>query len=243
MPAENTEPAIRIEDTPKRIRGYLEGRLIVDSVRAQSVWELPYYPTYYFPRVDVDESILAASGATKNVPGLGIADFYDVGGDGRSTNRGAHAFTDAPITALRDLIGFRWEALDNWFEEDVEVFVHARNPYTRLDILRSSRRVVVEIKGVRIADTTSPVLLFETGPPTRYYIPKTDVRLDLLTPMETTSGCPYKGTARYWSVEVDGETFVDCVWSYETPLPESTGIAGMMCFYNEHVDLNADSEP
>jgi uncharacterized protein (DUF427 family) len=130
--------------------------------------------------------------------------------------------------------------MDHWFEEDEEVFVHARDPYIRIDIVRSSRRVRVEIDGVTVADTTSGCFLFETGLPTRYYFPKTDLRFDLLTPTSRQTSCPYKGVARYWSVEVDGKRHEDIVWGYDHPLPESQKIAGLVSFYNERVDIYVD---
>jgi uncharacterized protein (DUF427 family) len=130
--------------------------------------------------------------------------------------------------------------MDHWFEEDEEVYVHARDPYTRIDILPSSRRVRVEIDGVTIADTTNGAFLYETGLPTRYYIPKTDVRMDLFTPTELKTACPYKGTARYWSVAVDGAIHDNVVWGYDTPLAESQKVAGLVSFYNEKVDIYVD---
>jgi uncharacterized protein (DUF427 family) len=133
--------------------------------------------------------------------------------------------------------------MDHWFEEDEEVFVHARDPYTRIDILPSSRRVRVEIDGVTVADTTHASFLYETGLPTRYYLPKTDVRMDLLTPTDTVTMCPYKGDARYWSVTVDGQTHENVVWGYDAPLPESQKVVGLVSFYNEKVDVYVDEEP
>jgi uncharacterized protein (DUF427 family) len=130
--------------------------------------------------------------------------------------------------------------MDAWFEEDEEVFVHPRDPYTRVDILPTSREVRVELDGVTIARSTSARLLFETGLPVRYYLPKPHVRMDLLTPTPTVTACPYKGTAEYWSVTVDGTEHPDLVWSYRTPLPESQKIAGLMAFYNDKVDIYVD---
>ena len=92
--------------------------------------------------------------------------------------------------------------MDGWFEEDEEVYTHPRDPYTRVDILASSRHVRVEVDGVVLAESTSPRVLFETGLPPRYYLPKTDVRMDLLVPTDTVTHCPYKGQAQYWSVRV-----------------------------------------
>jgi uncharacterized protein (DUF427 family) len=138
------------------------------------------------------------------------------------------------------LIAFRWSVMDHWFEEDEEVYVHPRDPHTRVDILPSSRTVRVEIDGVEVAASNHPTLLFETGLPVRYYFPKTDVRLDLLLPSDHVTACPYKGTARYWSVRIGDAVHPDIAWGYDTPLPESTRIAGLVAFYNERVDLIVD---
>ncbi len=130
--------------------------------------------------------------------------------------------------------------MDAWFEEDEEVFTHPRDPYTRVDILPSSRHVRVEVDGVTVAETSKPTLLFETGLPVRYYLPKTHVRMDLLTPTERRTHCPYKGEAEYWSVRVGEAVHRDLAWSYRAPLPESQRIAGLISFYNERVDLHVD---
>jgi uncharacterized protein (DUF427 family) len=127
--------------------------------------------------------------------------------------------------------------MDAWFEEDEEVFTHPRDPYTRVDILPSSRHVRVELDGVVVAESASPRLLFETGLPTRYYLPKPHVRVDLLTPTASESHCPYKGQAECWSL---GDDRPDVAWSYRTPLPESEKIAGLVAFYNERADIFVD---
>jgi uncharacterized protein (DUF427 family) len=146
------------------------------------------------------------------------------------------------IDELPNHVHFPWRTFDAWFEEDEEVFVHPRDPNTRVDILPSSRRVVVEIDGVVVADSTHARVLFETRLPPRWYIPKTDVRMDLLTPTNTVSLCPYKGQAEYWTAHVGDRDAVDIAWSYPTPLPESERIAGLVSFYNEKVDLIVDGE-
>ena len=76
----------------------------------------------------------------------------------------------------------------------------------------------------------------------RYYLPKTDVRMDLLAPTDSVTRCPYKGTARYWSLQLEGQEHADLVWSYPTPLDESQRIGGLVSFYNERVDLYVDGE-
>jgi uncharacterized protein (DUF427 family) len=142
--------------------------------------------------------------------------------------------------ALDGHIAFFWSEMDAWFDEDEEVFVHPRDPYTRVDSVHSSRHVRVEIDVQTVAETRRPVLLFETGLPARYYIPKQDVRMDLLQPTESTSRCPYKGVARYWSATIGDRTIKDVVWSYPAPIPEIPKIENLLSFYNERVDLYVD---
>jgi uncharacterized protein (DUF427 family) len=132
--------------------------------------------------------------------------------------------------------------MDEWLEEDEPIYVHPRDPYKRVDVLSSSRHVRVALDGVTLAASSQPRILFETTLPPRYYLPLSDVRFDLLRPSGTQTQCPYKGTAAYWSVEVNGVTHDDLVWIYRSPLPESQKIAGMACFFSEKVDLFVDGE-
>ena len=229
---------IRIEDGAKRVRVMLAGQVVADTTTPLLVWEVPYFPTYFFPSDDVKVDLLSETGETKKSPSRGDATLYRVEVDG--AEGAAYAYHDAKIDELEDHYAFVWSTMDHWFEEDEEVFVHARDPYTRIDIVPSSRRVRVEIDGETVADSTNASFLFETGLPTRYYIPKTDVRMDLLTPTAKATSCPYKGTARYWSVDVDGGAHEDVVWGYDNPLPESQKIMGLVSFYNERVDIYVD---
>ncbi len=146
----------------------------------------------------------------------------------------------SPVPELRDAIRLEWHAMDAWFEEDEEVFTHARDPYTRVDILAGSRHVRVEVDGVTVAESTAPRLLFETGLPVRYYLPKTHVRMDLLERSDTVTHCPYKGRAAHWSVRARDGVRRDLAWSYEAPFPESQKIMGLIAFYDERVDVYVD---
>jgi uncharacterized protein (DUF427 family) len=233
---------VRVEDGHKRVRGYLDGQLVFDTVRPKYVWEIPYFPAYYIPVADVRTELLAENGHTDRSPSRGVATYHDLTVDGRTVPNAAWRFADSPLEELRDHLRFEWSALDHWFEEDEEIAIHPRDPYTRIDALRSSRHVVVEVDGVVVAESDRPTILFETGLPPRYYLPMTDVRMELLEPTGSTSGCPYKGTAQYWSVRVGDTVHDDLVWSYPTPLPESAPIRGLLCFYNERVDLVVDGE-
>jgi uncharacterized protein (DUF427 family) len=231
---------VRIEDGKKRIRVYLGGEMIADSTNVKLVWEKPYYPVYYFPENDVRMELLSPTGDTTRSPSRGIGELFDVKSARRVAEKAAYRYPDSPLEELRPLIAFEWDAMDGWFEEDEEVFVHARDPHTRVDILASSRHVEVVVGSVKVADSHHPRLLFETGLPIRYYLPKTDVRMDLLTHTDTITHCPYKGAAEYWSVTIDGELCEDLVWSYRAPVHESAKIAGLVSFYNEKVDIYVD---
>ncbi len=113
---------------------------------------------------------------------------------------------------------------------------------SRISVEESTRHVRVEVDGVTVADSTRPRILHERGLPPRYYLPVSDVRMDLLTPSDTQTGCPYKGTARYWSLQLGERTLPDVVWSYPDPLPERQDIAALLCFYDGKVDLYLDGE-
>ncbi len=94
---------------------------------------------------------------------------------------------------------------------------------------------------MKLADTRRPTILYETGAPIRYYIPKPDVRMDLLEPTDNRTGCAYKGFARYWSLTVGEITCENIAWSYPMPIADCAKIAGLVAFYNEQVDLIVDS--
>ncbi len=113
----------------------------------------------------------------------------------------------------------------------------------RLTITPAEQHIEVRVNGVTIAESDRPVLLDETGLPTRYYLPREHVRLELLRPTSAETTCPFKGQASYWSLELEGEVHDDVVWSYETPIPQAEGVSGLMCFYNERVDVIVDGEP
>jgi len=232
---------VKVEQGFKRVRAYLHGELVADTTAPLLVWEIPFYPAYYIPEADVRAELLP-SGRTDHSPSRGDARYSHIQVGGAVTEDAAWRYLESPIEELRGAIRLDWEAMDAWFEEDEQIYVHPRSPYTRVDVLRSSRHVEVEVDGVKVADSVRPVLLFETGLPVRYYLPKTDVRLDLLTATETTSQCPYKGTAEYYTLTIDGTAHDDLVWWYRHPAHESAGIAGLVAFYNEKVDLIVDGE-
>jgi uncharacterized protein (DUF427 family) len=232
---------VKVEQGAKRVRAYLGSELAADTTRPFLVWEWPYYPTYYIPASDV-RGELTATGKTEHSPSRGDGEVYDIEVGGVTAEAAALVYRDSPLEALRGLVRLDWNSMTEWFEEDEPVYTHPRDPYSRVDILASSRHVRIEIDGVTVAESSQPRILFETGLPPRYYIPLTHIRLDLLRPSDTHSHCPYKGTASYWSVDTGQAVHEDIVWIYRTPLPESQKIAGLACLYNEKVDLYLDGE-
>jgi uncharacterized protein (DUF427 family) len=238
--AGQTRGRIRLETGAKRVRAYLGGELVADTARPVLVWEKPYYPAYYFPLDDVRGELLPDDGEISHSPSRGDGRLFTVRAGGKEARGAALRYDESPIEELRGLIRLDWDSMDAWFEEDEEVFTHPRDPYTRVDILRSSRHVRIEVDGVTVAESTSPTLLFETGLPTRYYLPKTHVRMELLVHTDTVSHCPYKGAAEWWSVRAGDSVHSDLAWSYRTPLPESAKIAGLVAFYDEKVDVYVD---
>jgi uncharacterized protein (DUF427 family) len=233
------------EPSERWVRGRRGDTTVVDSRHPVLVWEpaLPV-PQYAFPREEVREDLLRPA---KNPPvgaHSGSRIFYDLEVDGELLENAAWTF---PADDLAGHIAFEWfrrsgKGLDHWYEEEEEIFIHPRDPHKRVDAIPSSRHVRVEIAGTVVADTRRPVLLFETGLPVRYYIPGEDVRLDLLVPTEHGTGCPYKGTAEYWSWRDGAGVPPHVVWSYPDPLPAVGVIKGLLAFYNEAVDITVDGE-
>lgn len=143
---------------------------------------------------------------------------------------------------MNNLIKIDFHAMDQWFEEDVPVYGHPKDPYKRIDILHSTRNIRVDINGVTLADSSAPLLLLETTLRTRYYLPPTSVKWEYLRRSDTQTLCPYKGSANYYHVEVNGKVYRDLVWYYRYPTIESAPIAGYMCFYNEKVNIWVDGK-
>ncbi|MET0237688.1 MAG: DUF427 domain-containing protein [Kibdelosporangium sp.] len=234
-----TRGRVRLEQGAKRVRVYLGGVLVADTLTPVYVWEVPYYPAYYIPRKDVQVELIA-TGNTDHSPSRGDATLFTVEAGGRQAADAARIHQDSSIEELRDLVRFDFAAMDAWFEEDEEIYTHPRDPYTRVDVLASSRHVRVEIDGVTVAESRNARLLFETGLPTRYYLPKTAVRMDLLEASDTVTACPYKGEASYYSARIGDQVHEDIAWFYNTPLPESQKVASLVAFYDEKVDTFVD---
>jgi len=241
-----TDQVVFAEPTIKRVRARFGGATIADSTRVLLLFEEGHLPVYYFPLEDVDAQYLEPSDTHTTCPRKGEASYSTIRVGERVAEDAAWRYPE-PIDDCPDISGhvaFYWSKMDTWWEEDDQVFKHARDPYHRVDVLRSSRHVRVELDGAVVAETDRPLLLVETGLPPRWYVPRSDVRLELLTPTDTQSTCPYKGVASYFTVTVAGTEHEDIVWSYNAPWPECPKIEQAMCFFNEReaVTLTVDGE-
>lgn len=235
---------VQLVQSPKRIRAFLGGQLVADSNAVLLVWEVPYYPTYYFPEGDVRAELVSTGPRAPGGPSPdgSQAELFDVRTSSATATGAARRFPSSVHEELRRAVRLEWHAMDEWLEEDEPVYTHPRDPYRRVDILASSRHVRVEIDGFVIADSPQPRILFETGLPPRYYLPLTDYKMEYLRHSPSRSHCPYKGTASYFHVEVNGQLHKDLLWTYRTPLAESHKVAGLVAPYNEKVDLSLDGE-
>jgi uncharacterized protein (DUF427 family) len=216
----SSDHPIWTEPYPRRVRACLDGVAIVDSTRALLLLEAGHLPY------------------------KGDASYWSIRVGERVARDAVWSYQD-PLPERADIKGYLalyWNRVDAWFEEDDQVFVHPRDPYHRVDVLSSSRHVRVVVAGETVAETRRPWLLFETGLPTRYYLPKVDVRMDLLVPTDSETQCPYKGKARYWSARVGDTVEEDIAWSYPFPIPECPKIENLVCFYNERADIWVDGE-
>lgn len=235
-------PPASVAPVPRRIRGFVDGLVAFDTTRATYVWEHVGYPQYWVPSDDVMPGLLVPEGhVQQSTSGTVETHGLKVGGEVRA--RAAKVVTETTVEGLKGYVRFDWDAVDAWYEEDEQVFVHPRNPYVRVDALRSTRSLRVELDGALLAETSSPVLLFETGLQTRYYINRTDVDFGHLIPSDTVTACPYKGiTSQYWSADVNGQRHDDVAWAYDFPVVACSPIAGMVAFYNEKVDFYLDGQ-
>lgn len=234
---------IRFEPAQRRVRAYLGGVPVADSSRAMLMLEPGRLPVYYFPREDVRTERLTPGSRQLSSPSRGEGVYWSIAAGGRLVEDAAWSHPHPPPGApdLAGYVAFHWQLMDTWFEEDDEVFGHPHDPYHRIDILESSRHVRVTAGGQVVADTRRPRLLIETGLPVRYYIPRLDVRLDLLRATDLRTTCAYKGTTtQYWAMPgEDGDTR-EVAWSYGAPSLECARIAGLVSFFNERVDISVD---
>jgi len=235
-------PVNHVEPVPRRVRALVSGETVLDTTGALYVWEWPNYPQYYIPIADVRPELLTPEGHSQHSP-RGVVELYALRVGDVHRPLAAKLLRESTVNGLSGTVRFEWAALDAWLEEDERVFVHPRNPYVRVDALRSTRTVRLELEGAILGQSSSPILVFETGLPTRYYLNRTEVDFTHLVPTRTVTECPYKGTtSAYWSVHVGDHVHPDLAWSYDFPTRQLLPIAGLIAFYNEKVDIFVDGQ-
>ncbi|WHY69009.1 DUF427 domain-containing protein [Neobacillus sp. SuZ13] len=235
---------IKIDSTPRWVRVKFNGLIIADSKEVLVLHERGHLPVYYFPEKDVTKEVLVTSDKRSHCPLKGDASYWTIKVGDRTAENAVWSYQN-PIPESKEIKGyfsFYWNQVDAWFEEEEEIYVHPRDPYKRVDALLSSRHIKVVLEGKTVAESRRPVIVFETGVPVRYYLPKEDVAQEVLELSNLKTRCPYKGIASYWSVIIDGNSFEDIVWSYPHPIPEIPKIAGLLSFYNERVEIYVDGE-
>jgi uncharacterized protein (DUF427 family) len=237
--------SLYFDPSPKRVRVEVDGQAIADSRGTILLQESGLQPVYYFPRGDVRMDLFEPTERHTKCPTKGEASYYSIKVGEREVKNGAWYYPD-PLegaSPIGDMIAFYWDRVDRWLEEDEEIYVHPRDPYHRIDVLRSDRHVRISLEGELLAESDRPTALFESNLPPRWYLPPEDVVAEL-EPTDTVTRCGYKGQASYYAVRLaSGDATPDLVWTYTDPLEEAGRIAGLLCFFNERVDLELDGEP
>ena len=233
------EHVMYAEPSPRRVRIVLGDQTVADSNDVLLVPPPARTPPYLFPREHVRSDLLEPSERRRSDPGMGEGTYWTVQAGARRAVDAAYSWEHPPQSAamIAGLIAFDWDSMDGVFEEGEEVFVHPRDPYTRIDVLRSTRRVRVRVGDTLVADTTRPRMLIETGLPVRWYLPRQDVLTDLLKASYTTTRCPYKGIAHHWSLGLGDRYEKDIAWTYPEPFHDGEGVRGLVCFVEERVEL------
>jgi uncharacterized protein (DUF427 family) len=217
--------------SPKWVRVFFNGQCIADSRRCILLRSSGRPAEYYFPKQDVVMTYLSMAKHQA---------YWDIRVGEKHAAGAAHEYPNLQdVPSLDGYLCLDWSGMDAWFEEQEEIFVHPRDPKVRLDILHSNRHIKVVIQGETVAESRNPILLFETGLPVRYYLPKTDVRQELLIPSQLVTRCPYKGEAHYYSVKVGDYLAENVVWYYKYPTMEAAKIATYLAFYEEKIDAIA----
>jgi uncharacterized protein (DUF427 family) len=225
---------------PRRVRAELGGRTILDTTAGVLVHETALLPVLYVPFDDLaedDEVVLVPTDHTTHCPFKGDARYHSLVVGDRTVDNAVWSYPEPTAEApwLKGYAALYWSAADAWFDEDEQVFAHLTDPYTRVDVRPTSRRVEVRHGAVVLASSDAPFVLSETGLPNRWYLPREAVQVPLRA-SDTRSHCPYKGEARYWTATLpDGTEVPDVAWEYPDPLPESARIAGLLSFWGDSV--------
>jgi uncharacterized protein (DUF427 family) len=234
------ERVLYAEPLRRRLRAELGDRTVVQSDDAVLLFEPGRYPVAYFPLADFADGALSPSDHRSRHQDLGETAWFMVVGGTRQAARGAWQHVALPDHAaiLEGKVALAWRAMDGFYEEDDRILGHAADPYHRIDIRRTSRHLVVRAGDRVVADTSSPLVLYESGFAPRWYVPRGDVVAEALTPVGLQTFCPYKGVASYY--DIDGIRHAG--WSYRAPFAEMTAIGDLVSFEPGKVEVTLDDE-
>lgn len=212
-----------------RLRAVIGGQVVLDSDRAQLLYETGIPPRVYAPLEDFRTDLLTRTATRTHCPFKGDASYWSLTVGGGIDEDAVWGYEE-PLPAapwLRGLAALYPDKVDAWFAEEDRLVGHLRDPFHRVDVHDGSRPVEVRIGDQLVASTRRPKLLFETGLPVRVYVPAVDVVPSLVAPGSgLRTICPYKGEASYWTVA----GVADVAWSYETPLAEASRIQAHLAF-------------
>lgn len=223
---------------PRRVRAVFGGATVVDTEAGMLLHESGLLPALYIPIAEIRSDLLTKTEHTTHCPYKGDASYWTITANGHSSENAVWGY-EAPVESAAFIHGYMalyWGRVDQWLDEDEEVFGHLCDPYHRIDIRPTSRVVTVSIDGAVAAESTAAFVLSETGLPNRYYIPEADVRAELFTASNTITHCPYKGDTSYRSL-AEAEAGTDVAWIYADPFDESRRIAGHWSFDGEGVTI------
>jgi uncharacterized protein (DUF427 family) len=242
---EGPKHVLVFEDYPRRMRAELDGATVFDTTRGKLLYESSLPPVLYVPLEDVRQDLIEPTDRSTHCPFKGDASYWTVRAGERVAENVLWGYPE-PIDSAAWLLGYvaaHPTAFDAWYEEEHPLLGGmVRDPYHRVEVLTASARVTVRANGETIARSERPKLVYETGASARAYLPLEDVGRELLVESDTTSICPYKGTARYWSVRAGDEVLADAAWSYSQPLLESEPIAALVSFAGEGIEVEIDRD-
>jgi uncharacterized protein (DUF427 family) len=234
------ERVLYAEPLRRQMRAELGGRTVVRSDDAVLLFEPGRYPVAYFPIADFAEAALRPIEHRSTHPELGETVWFEVAGDTRDAARGAwqHIALPEHASLLEGKVAVAWRAMDGFYEENDRILGHAADPYHRIDIRHTSRHLVVRAAGRVIADTTSPLVLYESGFAPRWYVPRADLVADTLAPNELQTFCPYKGIASYYDID----SAQNAAWSYRAPIDDMAAIGDLVSFEPDRVEVTIDDQ-
>lgn len=230
---------VYVEPSPKRVRVIVASVTVADSTRARLLHQPGASASWWVPRADVREDLLAPA-EDRDHPVLGRLASLDLRVGGHIRRGFAH--TLSAIDALGGLIQLDTFQADGVYEEDEAVAAEPIDPFHRVDVRDAARHVHISVEGVVIADSHAPRMVFETTARPRFYLTSDEIRTDLLTPSPRPAVCQYKGDGEYFHLQLDDQRITDLVWRYTQPRDDGRRIAGRYAIHHERCRTELDGE-